>query len=76
MGYRMFLDLGVRPDAALKEVRRGGGCWSQDQGLAIVLVTDRLSPDWKKQGFDQNSWDATALLRAAIGLDLKASNGR
>lgn len=65
MGYRMFLDLGVRPEAALKEVRRGGGYWSQDEGLAIMLIADRLSPQWKRQAFDPKSWGATTLLRAA-----------
>jgi uncharacterized protein (UPF0297 family) len=69
MGYRMYLDLGVRPEAALAEVRRGGKYWSQDEGLAIMLVADRLSPDWKKRAFVQQHWGATTLLRAAIGSD-------
>lgn len=66
LGYKMFVDLGVTRDAALREVRRGGKYWSQDQGLALILVADRLLPDWKRRAFDPGRWGAMDLLRASI----------
>jgi hypothetical protein len=41
----------IAPDTALPGMRRGGRQWSQDEGLAIVLVVDRLVPDWQARAF-------------------------
>ncbi len=62
-----------RPDMALpkatllKEVRRGGSQWSQDQGLALFLVIDRLVPDWQRLAFAERPLLAEALLAKAAG---------
>jgi hypothetical protein len=36
----------MAPAEALPFLRRGGKRWSQDEGLALLLVLDRLSPGW------------------------------
>jgi hypothetical protein len=38
--------------AALPGMRRGGRHWSQDEGLAIFLLIDRLVPGWQARVFD------------------------
>lgn len=61
----------VRPemsrDALLTAVRRGGKHWSQDEGLALFLVIDRLVPDWQSRAFAQTPEFAEALLARAAG---------
>lgn len=42
-----------RPDVTRKGFRRGGRQWSQDEGFALLLVVDRLLPDWPTLAFDQ-----------------------
>lgn len=57
---------GVADDAAITGTRRGGRWWSQDEGLALVLVLDRLLPDWRARVFRDPDWLAANLLAAAI----------
>lgn len=67
--YRYFLQLESDdggPACALEETRRGGRWWSQDQGLALMLVVDRLLPDWRSRAFSDPEWRARNLLSAAI----------
>ena len=52
---------------ALVAVRRGGRFWSQDEGLALMLVVDRLLPDWKARAFREPDWRAERMLAAAVG---------
>jgi hypothetical protein len=47
-------------------VRRGGRQWSQDQGLALLLVVDRLLPGWQQRAFRDPDWRAERLLAAAV----------
>ncbi|HSG33847.1 MAG TPA: hypothetical protein VLA37_04870, partial [Sphingomonadaceae bacterium] len=54
------------PEAALAETRRGGRWWTQDEGLALVLVLDRLLPDWRERMFRDPDWLAENLLAAAV----------
>jgi hypothetical protein len=42
---------GHAADEALAGFRRGGRLWSQDQGLALFLVLDRLAPGWTERAF-------------------------
>ena len=54
-------------ETALREARRGRS-WTQDEGLALFLVVDRLVPDWQKLAFAPKPETAEALLeRAATG---------
>lgn len=67
--YRYFLSPeggAVDPDAAMRETRRGGRWWSQDEGLALILVLDRLLPDWRERMFREPDWRAERLLAAAV----------
>ncbi|MFT3809289.1 MAG: hypothetical protein QM698_05175 [Micropepsaceae bacterium] len=54
-------------DALLAAVRRGGRHWSQDEGLALFLVIDRLVPDWQAHAFAAEPEFAEALLARAAG---------
>ncbi|GJG86098.1 hypothetical protein tb265_12790 [Gemmatimonadetes bacterium T265] len=55
----------LTPDAALREVRRGGRYWTQDEGLALFLVVDRLVPGWQRLAFAPEPATAEALLARA-----------
>lgn len=57
----------IPPRVALEAVRRDRKQWSQDQGLAIILVVDRLLPDWQERAFRDPDWRADHLLAAALG---------
>ena len=57
--------LGIAPEAALPAMRRGGRQWSQDEGLAIFLVVDRLVPDWQARAFAAEPATAMELLALA-----------
>ena len=58
---------GARTDEAgtLSAFRRGGRRWSQDEGLALFLVVDRLVPDWRHRAFAARPATALALLALA-----------
>ena len=58
---------GARSDEAgtLSAFRRGGRRWSQDEGLALFLVVDRLVPDWRQSAFAARPARALALLARA-----------
>ena len=57
---------GRRDDAAtLQDFRRGGRRWSQDEGLALFLVIDRLVPDWRQRAFASSPARALELLAMA-----------
>ena len=48
---------------ALTYIRRGGRRWSQDEGLAILLVLSRLAPDAPRELFGANARTVLPLLR-------------
>lgn len=54
--------------AAIVETRNGGKYWTQDQGLALFLLLDRLLPDWRTRAFREPDWRANRLLEAAVAL--------
>ena len=67
--YRYFLSEGgggLSPADAERAVRRGGRWWSQDQGLGLLLVVDRLLPGWQQRAFRDPDWRAERLLAAAV----------
>jgi hypothetical protein len=53
------------PDAAVPGMRRGGRQWSQDQGMAIFLLIDRLVPNWQERAFADEPATAMELLALA-----------
>jgi hypothetical protein len=60
---------GMNVDASIaqREMRRGGKRWTQDEGLALFLVVDRLVPNWQSRVFAAQPAMAEALLAAAAG---------
>ena len=58
----------IAPEVALREVRRGGRYWTQDEGLALFLVVDRLVPGWQRLAFAKQPLLAEALLARAAGI--------
>jgi hypothetical protein len=66
--YRWLLDLqggAMRPDEALPFIRRGGRRWSQDEGLALLLVVSRLDPSAPRELFGPTPTTIIPLLRRA-----------
>lgn len=55
----------IDPAEALKGFRRGGRKWSQDEGLALFLVIDRLVPGWQARVFADEPATALQLLAEA-----------
>jgi hypothetical protein len=54
-------------DADIIAFLRGqGNSWSQDQGLALVLLLDRMVPDWKRQILSPTMPSPWSMLREAI----------
>ena len=46
--------------------RGGGNLWSQDEGLAIMLAIDRLTPDWPQLAFGPRAATVDALAARAV----------
>lgn len=53
------------PDVAVPGMRRGGRQWSQDEGMAIFLLIDRLVPNWQARAFAAEPATAMQLLALA-----------
>lgn len=56
----------MTPLAARDRMRGSRRWWSQDQGLALFLVIDRLLPAWPQQAFGSRPALAIELLREAV----------
>lgn len=67
---------GLAPATVLPEVRRGGRFWTQDEGLALFLVVDRLSPGWQRDAFAARPLLAEALLAKAVGVSVASPPSR
>jgi len=70
LAYRHYLSPrggSIDPATALREVRRDGSQWTQDEGLALILVVDRLLPGWQTRAFREPEWRAEAMLAAVVG---------
>jgi hypothetical protein len=57
---------GMTADGAKKRMRGSGKWWSQDEGLALFLVIDRLTSDWAQQAFASPPALGIELLREAV----------
>lgn len=67
-GYAWLVDpkgAGIPLDVALTEMRRGGKWWTQDEGIAIFLVIDRLLPGWQARFFQGQPPSLESVLEAA-----------
>jgi hypothetical protein len=58
---------GFTPARALAGIRRAGDQWSQDEGLALILVVHSLLPGWQALAFRDPDWRAERLLARAAG---------
>lgn len=47
-------------------VRGGGNRWSQDEGLAVMLALDRITPDWPALAFAPGGTTADGLIARAL----------
>ena len=58
----------MSPEIALKGVRRGGKSWSQEEGLALFLVLDKLSKSkhWSKLMFGNKTESVIKLIETQI----------
>ena len=65
--YRAPFGMALEADTAQAEVRRKGQWWTQEEGLALFLVIDRLVPDWQARAFAAKPELAEALLERASG---------
>lgn len=67
--YRYLVDKrggGLAADRALTQIRANRSWWSQEQGLGLFLVLDRLAPEWKARVFRPTPVSARELLEAAV----------
>jgi len=56
----------VPPEVAVAGMRRGGRRWSQDEGMAIFLVLQRLNPHWSRAAFGTAPRSALQLLEESV----------
>jgi hypothetical protein len=56
----------IAPTLALPEVRRKRNRWTQDEGLALFLLIDRLVPGWQVFAFAKHPELAYELLERAV----------
>jgi hypothetical protein len=64
--YSSAVGQGASEQDALKQIRRSGKYWSQDEGLALFLVIDSLLPKWQKKAFGKPAATVTELLAEAL----------
>ena len=68
-GYAWLIDPKggrVPRDVALKEMRRGGKWWTQDEGIAVFLLVDRLVPGWQRRFFEAKPPSLESILETAV----------
>lgn len=53
-------------DAAIAKMLGRRKWWTQDEGLALLLVVDRLLPEWPSLAFGDDAIGATELLERAV----------
>jgi len=57
---------GGEPDTAIEKMLGKRRRWTQDEGLALLLVVDRLLPEWPRLAFGVPAMGATQLLERAV----------
>ena len=69
VGYSWLTDprgKGLDAATAQREMRRKKTMWTQEQGLALFLVVDRLLPGWQKMAFAPDPVMGIDLLARAV----------
>jgi hypothetical protein len=66
----------MRPNEALPFIRRGGRRWSQDEGLALLLVLSRLDPAAPRELFSPTPTTILPLLRRTLARRQAPSSAR
>ena len=74
--YSMFLWLthpkggNIERETAIMGVRRGGKWWSQDEGFALFLILDNLTPpeNWVRDMFGDKTESVINLIDNYLGL--------
>lgn len=67
---------GLSPELAERTMRGSGKWWSQEQGLALFLVIDRLLPGWQGKAFrDEPMLGIDLLAEAASAPDARLASG-
>jgi hypothetical protein len=78
VAYRWLTDKqggAMTPASAISEFGRRGGWWTQDEGLALVLATERLGgKDWRACAFGKGSVAGVPLLDQAISASREAAS--
>jgi hypothetical protein len=59
--------VGASDVQALDLVRDRREFWSQDQGLAVILLLDQLVPNWQEHMFDTLPPSPLTMLEEAVG---------
>lgn len=57
---------GMTPESAKNRMRGSRKWWSQDEGLALFLVIDRLNPGWAQRAFGSPPALGIEMLREAV----------
>jgi hypothetical protein len=70
VGYRWLTSKhgpALAPAEALAAFGRRGGWWTQDEGLALILATERISgPAWRKRAFGDGAVAGLTMLDQAL----------
>ncbi|WP_276481139.1 hypothetical protein [Paraflavitalea pollutisoli] len=67
--YRLMLTNppeGMRQDVVLEWLLQRSASWSQEEGLAIFLLIDRLAPGWQRDFFGKTLPRAFSYLRNVV----------
>lgn len=59
----------LEKDLAMRAFGQRGGRWSQDLGLAMVMVLERLMPEWRQRVYGGDTASVLDLLDAALLID-------
>lgn len=65
-GYRAAIADGLDDKTASKLIRRSGKNWSQEEGILIFMIIDRLLPNWQRTAFGENRVSIVNLLERAV----------
>ncbi|MFT3743233.1 MAG: hypothetical protein QM785_02960 [Pyrinomonadaceae bacterium] len=65
-GYRAAIADGLDEATASKLIRRSGKNWSQEEGILLFMIIDRLLPNWQRIAFGESRVSIVNLLERAV----------